>query len=314
MTKSPIHWGAEEYCAFYASTSCTQSGVEEYSCSPECLTDCPDVFCDTFSSLVYCGDTVDQAGKTSIENMCMSSVSSQSNTKTVMNMTSILGFENVDKDTFDTDALAQEAAISTMSNMVSGIPANRIRITDVLDLESRRRLLRLANEFDGVEQRSLAVVGTSVHYRITAVLEELGFDSSQSQECFNSLSNQIDQSIAYGQFEATLITTAHHLGSTTMNNVAVQEETEQFVESVTMEITVEPTSMPSPVPIPSDDDLSEGDIIAIAIMVPFAVICISAGLYWWFFLRVKDDAGIDKKSILGPVHGDSSASAKFDEL
>lgn len=44
------------------------------------------------------------------------------------------------------------------------------------------------------------IVGSTVQYRVTVVLEELGYDSSQSTAAFNSIVLQVDQAIQYGQF------------------------------------------------------------------------------------------------------------------
>ena len=45
--------------------------------------------------------------------------------------------------------------------------------------------------------------------------------STESEQCFNSLVNQIDQSIEYGQFEATLVINSHFVGSTFMDDVVL---------------------------------------------------------------------------------------------
>jgi hypothetical protein len=98
-----------------------------------------------------------------------------------MSVASAIDFKNVSTEAFLADAEAQEVAILTMSNFVSGIPLDRIQIASIVPLESGRRLLRN-------DQRSLAaVIGSTVNYGITAVLEELGFDSTESEQCFDSL-------------------------------------------------------------------------------------------------------------------------------
>jgi hypothetical protein len=279
MTVDPNHWNTAEYCEFYNSTGCNQAGIEGYICAPECLSTCPDVFCDTFSSLIYCGvGDIDQADKATMEGVCLASVSTSVPTTTVMTLSSAIAFKNVDKDSFLADAEAQEVAILTMSNFISGIPLS------------------------------------TVNYDITAVLEELGFDSTESEQCFDSLVNQIDQSIEYGQFEATLISNSHYVGSTFMDAVVVDEESTSVIDTVVMAVTAVPTSMPSGVPR-SDDALSEGGIIAIAILVPLVVIGMVVGAYYWFVHRHKDSYAVDKKSMLGGAIGvDSSAGAKFDDL
>lgn len=309
MTVDPNHWKSAEYCAFYDSTGCNRPGIEGYTCSPECLSSCPDAFCDTFSSLYYCGGDVDQDEKAIIEGSCLSSVADSVPTSTIMNFSSAVDFKNIDRDSFLADQTAQDVAMLTLSNFVSGIPLNKIRIISITSLESTRRLLRKS------DHRQLAVIGSTVTYEVSAVLEELGFESSESEECFNSLVNQIDQSIEYGQFEATLVLNSNHVGSSFMDPVVVDESSTSTIEAVVMVETVVPTSMPSGVPVPSDDDLSEGDVIAISILVPFAVIALAAGAYYWFVHRHKDSGHMDKKSMLGGSIGvDSSVGAKFDDL
>lgn len=140
MTVHPDHWKAEEYCAFYASVGCTQSGIEGYTCSPDCLSTCPDVFCDTFSTLLFCGVEVNQVDKAQIEGKCMASVGATMPTTTIMNMSIGIGFQNINQDAFLADAQALATAVLTLSNFISGVPLSRMRINAISALESSRRL------------------------------------------------------------------------------------------------------------------------------------------------------------------------------
>jgi len=315
MTRDPQHWTYAEFCEFYDSTGCTSATVADYSCAPSCLASCPDAFCDTFSALQYCGQPhVDQVGKAATEGECLATVSESIPTTTVMNFSSIVAFNNIDTDAFLANEMEQEVAIVTLSNFISGIPADRIKILNITTLQSSaRRSLRTD------ETRALTVLGSNVHYRVTAVLEELGFESTESVECFDSLVNQIDQSIAYGQFEATLILHSNAAGSTFMDSVVVDEASASVIDDVIMAVTTVPSSMPSPVPLVEDDDLSEGAIIAISIVVPLVVIGVVVFAYYWFVYRKKNGQNdsqsfLRKKSGSSSLGVDSSAGAKFDDL
>jgi hypothetical protein len=263
---------------------------------------------------MYCGSEVDQEAKAITEAKCMASVGEAIPTSTIMNMSIAVAFKNIDRDAFLADLQAQSTAILTLSNFISGIPLNRMRIITITTLSSRR----LRSGGDNVH--NAAVIGSLVTYRVSVALEELGYDSTQSEAAFNSIVTQVDQSIQYGQFQATLVLNSNHAGSNFMDAVVVDQPSQSSIESVSMVITVAPTSMPSPVPVPSDDELSEGDVIAISILVPLAVIGIAAGAYYWFMIRKTGDGKKgDKKSFLemggsSSLGVDTSAGAKFDDL
>lgn len=294
MTVDVPQWTTQEYCAFYASTGCTNSTVRDYSCSPQCLSTCSDVFCDTFASFTYCGQPYDEAGKTSIENSCQSSVAASSPTSTNMNMSSTIGLENVDSTSVNSDSSAQNSLILTLSDVVSGLSASGVTIENVTTLTNRRL---------GTDRRALAAIGASVTYRISVVLEEFGYSSTQSQDLFDSLSNQIVDAVNFGVFKDTLLENSNDAGTVVFDSVVVQQNPVQTIESVVAEVTVAPTPAPSTADIVSSDGdsgLGTGAIVAISICVPLFVLAVGGFAYYWFYLRNADpdNSGADKSAVV----------------
>ena len=123
-------WSFDNLCNIYNSMACSKHQVENFSCRPECLWSCPDVFCDSFSSLVYaCDSSYDLNGyfnKTVTEMQCLSAVSSTAPTLTRFQWRIELELKNVDPAVMAIDEAAQEAVTMSISLSLSGIPVNRV--------------------------------------------------------------------------------------------------------------------------------------------------------------------------------------------
>lgn len=209
-------------------------------------------------------------------------------------MSSTIGLENVDSTSVNSDSSAQNSLILTLSDVVSGLSASGVTIENVTTLTNRRL---------GTDRRALAAIGASVTYRISVVLEEFGYSSTQSQDLFDSLSNQIVDAVNFGVFKDTLLENSNDAGTVVFDSVVVQQNPVQTIESVVAEVTVAPTPAPSTADIVSSDGdsgLGTGAIVAISICVPLFVLAVGGFAYYWFYVRNADpdNSGADKSAVV----------------
>jgi len=253
-TLSPFEWGGEEYCAFYAASECSTSGVANYTCVPQCLSDCPDVFCETFSTLdVTCDNSNHNGGlylnKTYLDEACLVSYSSSAPTQTILEFSSDVSYEGVTKEYFNTTE-ARESAIFAMAESLSGVTAAGVNITNITDTIITTRLRS--------RTRRLDTVAAVITYSITSTVESLGLTSDDTNEAYSTLTSEIASSVSSGTF-LTLFKTAAESKSLivpTSLDVPVSGVTYSdpiVVYKVTSSPTRSPTRFPTivPTPVPS---------------------------------------------------------------
>merc|ERR1712000_450420 len=201
MTVDPADWGDEEVAA--------------YSCVPDCLLDCSDVFCDSMSTLVYACDpdsSATFANKTVLETECLDSYAADAETETLLDFDTVNTFDDVSADEMRNDTASQQAAISAMSLSMSGVPASQISIKSIEDASTRRMF-----------RRSLQSSGAEVTFNVVAKLEQLGYKSTEGDAAYSSLTNQISQSVSSGEFQQNLKAAGQTVGVTTFDNAKVQK-------------------------------------------------------------------------------------------
>merc|ERR1712000_505356 len=280
MTVDPADWGDEEYCQFYASTTCSEEAVAAYSCVPDCLLDCSDVFCDSMSTLVYACDpdsSATFANKTVLETECLDSYAADAETESLLDFDTVNTFDDVSADEMRNDTASQQAAISAMSLSMSGVPASQISIKSIEDASTRRMF-----------RRSLQSSGAEVTFNVVAKLEQLGYKSTEGDAAYSSLTNQISQSVSSGEFQQNLKAAGQTVGVTTFDNAKVQKTPTYSEPVVIAVVTVQPTSFPTSAPTltpkKSDDDvaLSDGEIAGIVIgsVVGFCLLVFGAYICW----------------------------------
>ena len=293
MTVQPADWGQEEYCAFYASTTCTEQSVSQDLCTPTCLTDCVDVFCDTMSTLVYACDsdsTETYADKTALENQCLDASAANAETETLLIFSAASSFDDVSAAEMEASEDAKTAARTTMSLAMSGVPVNQIVITDISDSSTRRQL-------QGGSSRKLTT-STEVTYQITAKLEALGFKSTDGDAAYSSLTGQISNSVSSGAFQQNLKASGQTIGVTTFSNAKVIKTPSYSEPDVVSVVTTTPTSMPSRAPSAlsergggdnDDGGISDGIIAVIVIFSIIGCIAIVIGAYYIYTQRQRKD-------------------------
>jgi len=259
-------WDAQQYCEFFAYSKCSWDAVADYSCSPACLYDCPDVFCDVFSSSVYgCPKSGTFADKNTLESYCLSNYSLSANTVSEMEFTLDLQFDGTDPDSFN-DADTQKAAIAAMSEAMSGVPTNQISITEFSP--SRRQLLGIDIE--------IVADSAKVKFAIQAYLEQLGFTANDGSLAYTSLTDQITSSVSSGQFLVNLKVAAQTAGVSSFDDTQVPDTIDFYEYTVTLLKSAPPTGIPTSAPTrpsePSGNDLSTGAIAGISIAV-IVVVC-----------------------------------------
>lgn len=213
MISSPSDWDIEDYCQFYSeSTSCSILSVSDCSCIPNCLLDCPDVFCDSMSTLVYaCNNNIMYPtfkNKTNVESSCLSSYASQSPTKTQMTFIAEFIFNNVDPIEMK-QTTSINVAITTLSVSISGIPANQIKIIEKNDITSNQ-----------VNDISLSV-NSIINYEITVILESLGYNADSASTAYDHLITEITESVVSGSFQQNLRALGYTTDITTFQNAII---------------------------------------------------------------------------------------------
>jgi hypothetical protein len=268
MTVQPEDWTEEEYCAFYQqSTTCSETSVATYSCVPSCLSDCSDVFCESMSTLVFACDNSVHAtykNKSAVETSCLNSFAANSPTRTQMSFTAQTEFGGVSPSEMDTTG-GREAAIAAMTLAMPGVTADQVTIQSITGTESRRlSAFKNGHLKNGVVSQA---VTSNVLYKITVVLELLGYSSSSFNAAYDQLVGEISVSISSGQFQQNLKAAGQTAGLTTFQSVDVSKTPTYTSPEVTQLVTVAPTPAPSSSPTAfknkshrSDDDATTGAI------------------------------------------------------
>lgn len=297
MTVEPADWGSEEYCAFYETTDCTAASVASNECTPSCLEDCVDVFCDSMSTLVYACDPSSDAvyaDKNSLETQCLNSNAANAETETEMIFSSQNVFDGVSAADMQNDAAAQDAARAAMAAAMSGIPIQQIRITDISD--GSRRNLQGNNDAPSAQRR--LVSSTSVTYEITAKLEDLGYTSQDSDAAYKSLTDQISSSVSSGEFQQNLKASGQSAGVSTFSQASVTKKP-AYSDPVTIAVvTTTPTSSPTIAPTAfskrgsgSDDDngLSGGILAVVIVFSVIGAVCLIIIVFYLTNKRKRED-------------------------
>ena len=303
-------WTITEYCNMYNSMSCGKHHVENFTCRPECLWSCPDVFCDTFSSLVYACDTSYDLNvyfnKTVTEMQCLSAVSSTAPTLTRFQWRIELELKNVDPTVMTIDEAAQGAVTMSISLSLSGIPENRVtfvnasRVTALLPSVEPTALPSSFNvqpSLHGLDAHTLmgdsfirrlrgslsvsAELSCFVIAEVTGHLEELGFTNTEATVALTSLKEQLSRAIDSGEMARYLVLSGLKLGTRTLVNVNVlpfdgESEIFDVIPLITYSPTVSPTVTP-PVPFSllgmETPELSAIFIPIFAFLIVVALVC-----------------------------------------
>lgn len=297
MTIAPANWSIVEYCSFYISTGTSTSDVEKYKNVPQCLSECSDVFCDSFSSLTYACPAPHgvYAEKLSVNTKCLDAYAASFSTRTEMTFTTALSFAGVSADDLRNDQAAQNASILTLSSSMNGVPANQITIEDIVDVTVRKLSQRLR-----MDVRSLmglihvSATEAQIKFKIIAILEQLGFSSDQVDAAFNALTVQISDSLTSGQFQSNLIFYGDQLGSTTTNAITVAN-TVTFTDPVVTVLnpTMAPTDSNSGKGNDGEDALSGGAIAGIVIACVVVSCAIAALAY--YYIRGQNQKGLENE-------------------
>jgi hypothetical protein len=240
------------------------------------------------STLAYaCDDDVQAtfANKTAVENECLVSYSSNVETSTLIEFTSLTTLDGVDPVDLQADATAQQAAIVTMSQTMSGVTSNQVSIESITASGRRLALAPLIVRSIRVGSISTTAGGSNVNYVISAYLEQLGYSPSQVESAYASLTSQITSSIQTGLFTQNLKANGQTLGLTTFQSASVTAIPSYSEPTVTILATASPTSLPTFSPTEEkrsrgdDDALSDGVIAATVLMTLFGVGMIAVFIY-----------------------------------
>ena len=313
-TQSPDTWTGAEYCAFYESTECGTDSIADYSCVPSCLSTCPDVFCETFSTLDFTcdGDHHDSSlyrNKTALDNACIASYSSGADTVTLLEFDSLVSYDGVNSSYFDS-AAAKDSAIFAMAESMSGVTASNINITNITDVIFDRRMRRRLDTTDE----------TVITYNIKTTVEALGYTSSDASAAYTSLTDQVSSSVSSGQFLTLFKTAASAASLPVPSSMTVPSSGLSFTPAkVVSAVTTSPTAAPSVSADTSgskhddDDDLSAGAIAGIVIGSVAGVALIVGVAYLLMSRLDKTSVGLASHDPLNDGHDVALGSGKHQD-
>jgi len=254
LNNDPTTWDTADYCGFNIYSNCDKQNVADYACVPACLENCPNVFCDTMSTLVLNCDGSSAEGsfssKADLQAACVASYAASAETLTVLSFETSTSLAGVSAASVREDEAAQYAARVSIASAMSNIPVSQVNITNITDVVDRRRLRAGAHNFP----RQLVGTGANIEFAILAELEQLGFTSSQATEVYELLVGQVEESINSGEFVENLKTNSDAGGSATLAAVEAVEASQPQAEAIsvvfvrTASPTNNPTVRPSSVP------------------------------------------------------------------
>jgi hypothetical protein len=296
-------WSLSSFCDIYRNQSCDQNSVEGYSCRPDCLKSCPDVFCDSFSTLVYACDHVYSEilyeNKSTTEDICLESVTDGSTTLTQFSFEIELELKGVDPAAMEVDVSAQNAVKRAMSLTMSGIPQSRLSFIRSIAATGQPSgaptlkpsyvpTLGVALSAEGM-RRGLAVsvgsseLGVVVVVEVTSSLEELGYSSVESDIAVASLTTQVAASVTSGKMRKNLVLSGSKLRTATLTSVLVspyvyKSGVVKVIPLVTIAPTLTPTIAP-PVPF-SIFGLESMELLIVSIAIVVLVFVIVLFVCW----------------------------------
>lgn len=243
MSTVPSDWSIQDYCEFYSSTFCSQSTVSSYSCSPPCLMDCVDVFCDTMSALVFICDPSVQSSyknKSMVQSSCLHSYSSTSPTKTLMTFFATLVFGNV--NSFEMNTIQSiDVSIVGMEMSLSGVTANEIEIESVVGSESVTSRRGLGSLFSSTDQQ----YSSNVTYKFSVILESLGFDLNSASSAYLQITDEITSSVVNGNLQQNIKATGITVGVNAFASLSIASTPVYSTAVFTVLQTTSPSSFPT---------------------------------------------------------------------
>jgi hypothetical protein len=304
-------------CEFYDASSCTTENITDYSCVPSCLSDCGDVFCDSFSKLSFlCAEpskVVDYRKALAIEKTCLGSFMQGTTTETALQFNVSVVFGNVTVEEFRNDTEAQNATIRILTDIMGGDPAVVIYEINPYFLNSGNNntnsTTRLLYSIDSTGQYTEVVFG------VTVIIEQLGFSSQQALLAFLDLKASLSDAFLSRYIVQTLKDQGFPIFRTSLFEREFDSSILYFSEaSVNYVKTAMPSSQPSLAP--TDDRSTKStattvggfNIYIVIIAASFIFLCC---IVWtlWFCCRKKNE----KKYSISQVAVDPD-DYKYDEL
>jgi hypothetical protein len=206
-----------------------------------------------------------------------------------MSFTSQAKFGNVSPSEMNTTT-GREAAIAAMTMAMPGVTVDQVKIESITGSESRRRLSSnkvMRNQLrNGVVVQALS---SNVLYKISVVLELLGYTSSSYTAAYDQLVGEISSSVSSGQFQQNLKAAGQQVGVTTFQSANVSTTPAYSSPELSDLTTASPTPAPSSslTPFPttrgkrfkSNNEKKQVEDEAIAILVLISCILIIIALH-----------------------------------
>lgn len=281
----PSVWSKSEFCEFYEFTGCSLDNVSSYTCAPQCLSDCVNVFCDIFPKLAsICGiSSLSDDEVASAELLCLTSFSEKTGTLTQLVFETTLIFQGVTADEFLLDVSAQNATKFVIASFMNNINVLQIRIVSIVSNtrpEAQNSTNRRLNEGEDA----------IVTYEIDVFIEPLGFQ--QGQLAYKSMVTSLTSAYIVGEIRRKLNEDGEPQYGTRLFNNDFDITDATFSEPVVQYVkTVSPTKIPTQIPtieptIKAKDDASFPLSTMVSIVVPIVfLLCCGSGFLMYYLKK-----------------------------
>ena len=213
--------------------------MTDITCMPQCLFDCGDVFCDSFSRLaIVCGDS---ENIDAVEQQCLNAFADRETTVTEMSFNLSMAFKGFTAAEYAADQFAHNATSNAISSTMKNVKHDDVTFINAFDLGSAQEASRLLQTYSA---------RTMVVFEVRVTIEVLGFRSTDSDVAYSSLTRAFISAVDIGLVIKKLQQTGLPIFGTPLfqNNTVVTLAASADPYSVIYIQTASPTFSPTSAP------------------------------------------------------------------
>lgn len=188
-------WSWDEFCGFYDENACSGDSVASYTCVPNCLQGCVNSFCETFALFTEKCSAFSMQSR-DLKQDCLFSSRAVIKSTTRITFDIFLSYQGFSSEELSRDKDGQQATVSACSDILK-IGSGSVRITNMADIDARRSLFFISPAVVGINT-------TLVTYRVTMVLEEMGFSSNFASFAYDEMTTRMANAVKSGLYLAML--------------------------------------------------------------------------------------------------------------
>jgi len=214
---------------------------------------------------------------------------------TYISFDSSFKIDNVDRDSFMSDAASQVAARNATAQSMTGVTLEQVIISNVTSVSSRRARVLTSKGKDGEDVptstsafasafalRRLQTDGIEITFVTTVTAQEFGITESGADSLFTELTDELAAAVASGSFNTNMASNAVTLGAVAVSSAVAVVPVESNVVSVTT------------TPDEEEEDDDEEPLSLTYVFIPAVVVFIAvvAGLLYLKHKRSVDRVGV----------------------